>query len=270
MSRSVANGNGNSNVGGRIQCRQAQKIFYDISRHEEVVGLQDMTLDINAGEFVAVIGPSGCGKTTFLNIVAGFEFQTAGEITIDGKAITGPGPDRGVVFQEYALFPWLSVLHNVRYGLIERGISKKAADLTATRWLKQVGLDEFSGKYPHELSGGMRQRVALIRVLANEPTILLMDEPFAALDALTRSVLQKELLALWERSHQTVVFVTHNVDEAIFLADRMVIMSHRPSVVKEIVRVDLERPRDVTSDAFNAYRRHATKSLEAEVSPTIN
>ena len=265
----VTNGT-SSRAGGQIQCRQAQKIFYDISRHEEVVALQDMTIDINAGEFVAVIGPSGCGKTTFLNIVAGFEFQTAGQITIDGKTISGPGPDRGVVFQDYALFPWLSVLHNVRYGLIERGVGRREADQTAARWLKQVGLEEFGNKYPHELSGGMRQRVALIRVLANEPKILLMDEPFAALDALTRSVLQKELLALWERTHQTVVFVTHNVDEAIYLADRMVIMSHRPSTVKEIVTVDLQRPRDVTSDAFNQYRRHATKSLEVEVSPAIN
>lgn len=270
MTDRIPNGTERAATGGRIECRQAQKIFYDISRNEEVVALQDMTIEINAGEFVAVIGPSGCGKTTFLNIVAGFEYQTAGQITIDGKAITGPGPDRGVVFQDYALFPWLSVLHNVRYGLIERGINKREADNTAAKWLKQVGLQEFGNKYPHELSGGMRQRVALIRVLANEPKILLMDEPFAALDALTRSVLQKELLALWERTHQTVVFVTHNVDEAIFLADRMVIMSHRPSIVKEIVKVDLERPRDVTSDAFNAYRRHATKSLEVEVSPIMN
>ena len=264
-----ANGT-NPRAAGRIQCRQAQKIFYDISRHEEVIALQDMTIDIDAGEFVAVIGPSGCGKTTFLNIVAGFEFQTAGQITIDGKTISGPGPDRGVVFQDYALFPWLSVLHNVRYGLVERGIGRRQADETATRWLKQVGLEAFGNKYPHELSGGMRQRVALIRVLANEPKILLMDEPFAALDALTRSVLQKELLALWERTHQTVVFVTHNVDEAIYLADRMVIMSHRPSRVKEVVTIELERPRDVTSDAFNQYRRRATKSLEVEVSPAIN
>lgn len=246
---------------GRVEARNLQKRY--ARRKREVLALDDMTIDVAPGEFVAIVGPSGCGKTTFLNIVAGFEPPTAGGISVDGRPVTGPGPDRGVVFQDYALFPWLSVLNNVRYGLRERGVPKREAAEVAFRWLHQVGLDDFVHQYPHELSGGMRQRVALIRVLVNEPKILLMDEPFAALDALTRTALQKELVTLWERTAQTVIYVTHNVEEAIFLADRVVIMSRRPSKISHVVEIDLPRPRDVTSVAFNDYRRRATDLLDS-------
>jgi NitT/TauT family transport system ATP-binding protein len=246
---------------GRIEARNLQKRY--VLRKREVLALDDMTIDVAPGEFVAIIGPSGCGKTTFLNIVAGFEPPSGGEISVDGRPVTGPGPDRGVVFQDYALFPWLSVLNNVRYGLRERGVPKREATEVASRWLRQVGLDESADQYPHQLSGGMRQRVALIRVLVNEPKILLMDEPFAALDAMTRTALQKELVTLWERTAQTVIYVTHNVEEAIFLADRMVIMSRRPSTISHVVEIDLPRPRDVTSVAFNDYRRRATDLLDS-------
>jgi ABC-type nitrate/sulfonate/bicarbonate transport system ATPase subunit len=246
---------------GRVQAKDLGKRY--VSRKREVHALDEMTIDIAPGEFVAIIGPSGCGKTTFLNIVAGFERPTAGEIAVDGRPVKGPGPDRGVVFQDYALFPWLTVLNNVRYGLRECGVSKEEATEVASRWLHQVGLEEFAQQYPHQLSGGMRQRVALVRVLVNEPKILLMDEPFAALDAMTRTTLQRELVTLWERTGQTVVYVTHNVEEAIFLADRMVIMSRRPSRVSHVIVIDLPRPRDVTSIAFNEYRRRATDLLDS-------
>jgi NitT/TauT family transport system ATP-binding protein len=250
--------------GGRIEARGLQKRYF--LRKREVLALDEMTIEIEPGEFVAIIGPSGCGKTTFLNLVAGFEAPTAGAILVDGRPVTGPGPERGVVFQDYALFPWLTVLSNVSYGLRERGVPKREATVVASRWLRQVGLDEFSEQHPHQLSGGMRQRVALVRVLVNEPKILLMDEPFAALDAMTRTSLQKELVTLWERTAQTVIYVTHNVEEAIFLADRMVIMSRRPSKISHVVHIDLPRPRDVTSVEFNEYRRRATDLLDSALS----
>ncbi len=253
-----------TNGGGRITCDQVRKVYQDRKGRNEIVALGSFSIDVHPGEFITVVGPSGCGKTTLLNITAGFEQQTAGTILVDDKPVTGPGPDRGVVFQEYALFPWLKVAQNVAYGLIERGVPRKEAAQQAEGWLARVGLQEFGSKYPHQLSGGMRQRVALIRVLANDPRIMLMDEPFAALDALTRSVLQKELEVLWEQAHKTVIFVTHNVEEAVFLGDRMVIMSSRPSSIKTIVPIDLPRPRDVTDEKFNEYRKLAAHQLEHE------
>jgi NitT/TauT family transport system ATP-binding protein len=249
---------------GSIVADSVQKTYS--YRGQTMMAVDHLSLDIAPGEFVAIIGPSGCGKTTFLNMVAGFEAPSSGSITVDDAPIAGPGPDRGVVFQEYALFPWLSVLANVRYGLLESGMARGDATDVAHKWLEQVGLDGFGDRYPHQLSGGMRQRVALVRVLANEPKILLMDEPFAALDAMTRSLLQTELLALWERTNQTVVFVTHNLEEAIYLADRMVIMSRRPNTIRETTTIDLPRPRDVTGRQFNDYRRFATGLLN-EVAP---
>ncbi len=249
---------------GRIVCDRLRKVYYDRSSKSEIVALGRFDLDIRAGEFTTIVGPSGCGKTTFLNIVAGFEKQSAGQILVDDRPITGPGPDRGVVFQDYALFPWLRVVQNVAFGLIECGASRSEGKHRAIEWLERVGLEDFGKRYPHELSGGMRQRVALIRVLANNPRILLMDEPFAALDALTRSVLQTEVERIWQVHQKTVVFVTHNVEEALFLGDRVVIMSGRPSSIKRILEVDLPRPRDVTSDTFNEYRRVVMKELEGE------
>jgi len=252
----------------RIACRGLSKSYFDLAEGREIVALSSIDLDIHDGEFVTVLGPSGCGKSTLLNIAAGFEEPSSGSILLDGKRVEAPGPDRGVVFQEYALFPWLTVEQNVRYGLRELRVPAAEAAERVRYWLRLVRLEGFEKRYPHELSGGMRQRVALIRVLANDPKSLLMDEPFAALDAQSRSVLQRELESLWLRAHKTVLFVTHSIEEAVFLADRVVVMTARPGRVKEIISVDLSRPRDPTSDQFNAYRREATRLIEAEVAAT--
>jgi NitT/TauT family transport system ATP-binding protein len=199
-----------------------------------------------------------------LNILAGFETPDAGKVMLDGKIIELPGPDRGVVFQDYSLFPWLNVQQNVEYGLREKGIGKAELKETTRRFLIMVGLTGFERRYPHELSGGMRQRVALARALAIDPQILLMDEPFAAVDAQTRVILQEELQRIWMQTQKTVIFVTHSVDEAIFLSDRVAVMTARPGTVKAIVPIDLPRPRDSTSDTFNQYRRKITQLIEVE------
>lgn len=249
----------------RILSRGLRKVFVDINRREEVIALDGFDLDIADDEFVTILGPSGCGKTTFLNIVAGFERETAGTLELDGDAITGPGPDRGVVFQEYALFPWLTVEDNVEFGLRERGISKKERIPRTRKQIAAVGLRGFERRYPQELSGGMRQRVALARVLVNDPKILLMDEPFAALDAQTRSLMQEELLSVWSAERRSVIFVTHNIEEAILLGDRVVVMTARPGRIKDIVKVELPRPREVTSAEFNRIRRYVSQLVEDEV-----
>jgi NitT/TauT family transport system ATP-binding protein len=249
---------------GRIECKAVRKTYRDAAEGTEVVALDGLTLDIEPREFLTLLGPSGCGKSTLLNILAGFEKPDAGKVLLNGVAIERPGPDRGVVFQDYALFPWLSVQQNVEYGLHEKGLGKEEARDIAQRFLSLVGLTGFERRFPHELSGGMRQRVALIRVLAIDPEILLMDEPFAAVDAQTRTILQEELQRLWLQTLKTVVFVTHSVDEAIYLADRVTVMTARPGGVKAIVPIDLPRPRDATSDAFNRYRREITQLIEVE------
>jgi ABC-type nitrate/sulfonate/bicarbonate transport system ATPase subunit len=238
-----------------ITCRHLSKSYHDIRAGERVIALDDICLDIQRGEFVTVIGPSGCGKTTLLNTVAGFEQPSAGELLMDGRPIDGPGADRGVVFQEYALFPWLTLRQNVAYGPRERGVPRETAREIVDRTLRLVGLVGVDERYPHELSGGMRQRAALARVLANDPSILLMDEPFAAVDAQTRAALQRELARLWAETKKTVLFVTHSVEEAVLLADRVVAMTPRPGRIHADVTIALERPRDPTSPAFNDYRR---------------
>jgi NitT/TauT family transport system ATP-binding protein len=253
----------------RIVLRGLRKRFVDIARQEEVVALDGIDLDIGDDEFLTVLGPSGCGKTTLLNIVAGFEEATDGEVQADGKPILKPGPDRGVVFQEYALFPWLTVEQNIEFGLRERGVPKAQRRACVRQQIASVGLSGFGQRYPQELSGGMRQRVALARVLVNDPKILLMDEPFAALDAQTRSVMQQELLRVWSADRRTAIFITHNIEEAILLGDRVVVMTARPGRIKDIVTVELIRPRDVTSTEFNKLRRYVTTLLEAEVQATF-
>ena len=253
----------------RIVMRGLRKRFTDIARQEEVVALDGVDLEIGDDEFLTVLGPSGCGKTTLLNIVAGFEEATGGEVRVDGEAIRKPGPDRGVVFQEYALFPWLTVEQNIEFGLRERGVPKARRRARVRQQIASVGLSGFGGRYPQELSGGMRQRVALARVLVNDPKILLMDEPFAALDAQTRSIMQQELLRVWSAERRTAIFITHNIEEAILLGDRVVVMTARPGRIKDIVAVGLPRPRDVTSAEFNEIRRHIGVLLEAEVQATF-
>lgn len=238
-----------------ITCRHLSKSYYDIREGERVVALHDVSLEILRGEFVTVIGPSGCGKSTLLYILAGFEPPTAGQVLLEGEPIHGPGADRGVVFQEYALFPWLTLRQNVEYGPRERGMPPAQARQIVDRTLQLVSLEGADNRYPHELSGGMRQRAALARVLVNDPKILLMDEPFAAVDAQTRAALQREVARLWAETAKTVLFITHSVEEAVLLGDRVVTMTPRPGRIKADVAISLTRPRDPTSPAFNDYRR---------------
>ena len=246
-----------------IAFRNVRKSFRDAREGRIVHAIEDISLEIERGEFVTVIGPSGCGKTTLLNILAGFELPSAGQVLLEGQAIDGPGADRGVVFQEYALFPWLTLRQNVEYGPRERGIPASLIRELTDRTLGMMGLSGAENRYPHELSGGMRQRAALARVLVNDPKILLMDEPFAALDAQTRARLQREVAGLWVETRKTVFFVTHSVEEAVLLGDRVVAMTAHPGRVKADVRIALARPRDPTSPPFNDHRR-ALEQLLAE------
>lgn len=228
------------------------------------LALDNVSLEVEDKEFVCFIGPSGCGKTTLLRIMSGLDLPDEGEVYLDGEVIKGPGPDRGMVFQEYSLFPWQTVMNNVIFGPVMRGVKRKDALADAEKYLELVGLTQFRDSYPYELSGGMKQRVAIARALANEPSVLLMDEPFGALDAQTRNTLQQELLEIWQKKHITILFVTHSVDEAIFLADRIVLMSARPGKIKEIIPVDLPRPRERTSPEANLLRDRILKTLIKE------
>ncbi len=227
-------------------------------------------MEIDQGAFVTVIGPSGCGKTTLLNILAGFEQPSSGGVYIEGRPINRPGADRGVVFQEYALFPWLTLRQNVEYGPRERKVPPPLRRQTVDRALGMVGLTGAENRYPHELSGGMRQRAALARVLVNDPKILLMDEPFAALDALTRGRLQQEVARVWAETRKTVFFVTHSVEEAVLLSDRVVAMSVLPGRLKADVEITLSRPRDPTSSSFNEHRRALESLLKQELASDEN
>ena len=210
----------------------------------EMIALNGMTLDIHDNEFICVVGPSGCGKSTLLNIIAGLLEPTSGEVHCDGKLVQGTGTDRGVVFQQYALFPWLTVKKNVRFALEMKGVKGPEADELAMHYLEKVDLVKFADSYPKELSGGMKQRVAIARAYAADPQVLLMDEPFGALDAQTRTQLQTELLQTWERDQKTCFFITHDVDEAIILAQKVIVMSARPGRVKAIINIDIPYPRD--------------------------
>lgn len=234
---------------------------------DRIKALDAITLDVGHGEFVCVIGASGCGKSTLLRIIAGFETATAGTVTVRDRAVTGPGPDRGMVFQDYALFPWLTVRDNIGFGPRHAGRSRRDAERIADGFMAMVGLAAFADHYPHQLSGGMKQRVAIARVLANDPQMLLMDEPFGALDALTRTRLQEEILDVWQRTGVTVVFVTHSVEEAVLCADRVVVMSAGPGRIDGVFGIDLPRPRDVSSAAFNACRRDLTRRLRSTLAP---
>jgi NitT/TauT family transport system ATP-binding protein len=217
--------------------------------------LRGANLSIARGEFVCLLGASGCGKSTLLRIAAGFEAATTGSVVVGGKPVTGPGSDRGMVFQDYGLFPWMTVRRNIGFGPAVRGLGRAEVARIADRFVAMVGLDRFANSYPHQLSGGMKQRVAIARVLANDAKVVLMDEPFGALDAMTRERLQEELLEIWRSAGLTVIFVTHSIEEAILLADRVVVMSPGPGRITEDRRIDLPRPRDVSSPEFNAIRR---------------
>ncbi|MBK5204028.1 MAG: ABC transporter ATP-binding protein [Polaromonas sp.] len=226
----------------KLIIRELTKQF-EVQSAVPLLALDTVNLEIQEGEFVAFVGPSGCGKTTMLRIIQGLESASSGEILIDGKAVNGPGHDRSFVFQQYGLLPWLTAGDNLDFALQAKGITEPARKEAIERALELVGLKGFSDHYPHQLSGGMQQRIGIARALAVEPDMLLMDEPFGALDALTREVLQNEMLQLTERMKKTVLFVTHSVDEAVCLADRVVVMSPRPGRIREIVLIDIPRPR---------------------------
>jgi NitT/TauT family transport system ATP-binding protein len=249
-----------------IEAKGVRKVFR--SRRGEIVALDGVDVAARPGEFVSIVGPSGSGKSTFLYIVGGFVEPTDGSIAVGGEPVTRPGPDRGIVFQEFVLFPWKTVLGNVTYGLAEKGVPRRERRDLARTYLEMVKLTGFEKHYPKELSGGMKQRVALARTLIVGPAVLLMDEPFGSIDAQTRAVLQKELLEIWERTQKTVLFVTHAVDEAILLSDRIYVFSHRPAKVKAVIDVDLPRPRDpeeiLGTKTYGELHRRIWKLLEEE------
>jgi len=237
----------------QIIVNNVQKVFK--TKDREVVALKDINLEVNKGDFVCLLGPSGCGKSTLLNAVAGFSLPSSGTITVDGKSITEPGPDRGMVFQEYALFPWMTVAQNIAFGM-EVQDKPKAEINDKVDWLLEVlKLKDFRDRFPKDLSGGMRQRVAIARVLGMDSPIMLMDEPFGALDALTRRNLQDELLRIWKEFGKTILFVTHSIEESIYLADRIVVMTYRPGTIKRDQRVTMPRPRDTSAPEFNELKR---------------
>ena len=240
----------------RVPIIQINRVFKHFQLQDQTIhALSDASLTIAKGEFVCLIGASGCGKSTLLRIMAGFEQPSAGQALMWDKPIEGPEPSRGMVFQDYALFPWLSVRDNIGFGPTSRGLARGEVKDTVDKFVELVGLQKFANAYPHQLSGGMKQRVAIARVLANDAELVLMDEPFGALDAMTRERLQDELLDIWQRTGLTVVFVTHSIEEAIFLADRVVVMTPGPGRIESDNRLELPRPRDVASPEFNAIRR---------------
>jgi NitT/TauT family transport system ATP-binding protein len=231
----------------------------------DVEALSDINLDIGEGEFVSLLGPSGCGKSTLLRIVAGLIPATSGRIAVDGKVVSGPGPERAVVFQDYALFPWMTVRENVEFGLESRAVPRPERRAKSTELLSVIGLTDFADRYPHHLSGGMKQRVSIARALAVDPSLLLMDEPFGALDAQTRRTLQNELLRIWSAYRKTVIFVTHSIEEAIYLSDRIVVMTARPGRIKAIIEVRKKRPRDMATTEMNEVQREVQGVLEDEL-----
>ena len=251
-----------------FQLKQGQFVTIDGQSTDSVTVLDGVDLTIRKGEFITLVGPSGSGKSVLLDIIGGLTQATSGKVEIDGKVITRPDPKTGYVFQQYALFPWRTALANIEYALEVRGVGKRERTDKARYFLSLFGLSGFEDRFPNQLSGGMQQRVAIARALAADPQVLLMDEPFAALDAQTREILQSELLRIWEKINTTVVFVTHSIDEAIYLADRIVVMTARPGRVKEIIDIDLPRPRDGnirSSTEFNGHRGRVWEALRDEV-----
>ena len=251
-----------------ISCTNLQKSYGSDSKAVEAV--RDFSLEIETGEFICIIGPSGCGKSTILNMLAGFELPDKGKIMFEGVEVTSPGPERGMVFQDYGLFPWLTVRKNIEFGLKESGLTRLQARERGQKWIDLIGLTDFADSLPNTLSGGMRQRVGMARALVMEPAVLLLDEPFSALDYLTRLIWQREMETIWLRTKTTVLFVTHSVEEALMLGSRIIVMTSRPTRTKEVIEVNLSRPRDSTSDEFNHLKRKILDSVivEAEVEMT--
>lgn len=250
-----------------IDIKGVSKVF---SVGEKTVqALRDVNLSIKKGEFVCLIGASGCGKSTLLRIMAGFETASSGHVNMYDMPIVGPSPERGMVFQDYGLFPWLTVKENIGFGQRQRNLPKPKLDEISMYYTDMVGLTKFADFYPGQLSGGMKQRVAIARVLANDCEVLLMDEPFGALDALTREKLQQDLLEIWARTKVTVVFVTHAVEEAVMLSDRVVVMTAGPGRIEEDIKLELARPRDITAIEFNQVRRDVTQYLTSHVANKV-
>ncbi len=229
-----------------------------------MVAIEGFDLEVRNGEFICLLGPSGCGKTTVLRIIAGLQTATTGTLTLNGKNITGPGSDRGMVFQEFGLFPWRTVKKNVEFGLEIQKKSEKEIDAISKKFIGLVGLTGFENSHPNQLSGGMKQRVGIARALASNPAILLMDEPFGALDAQTRNQMQKELLRIWQETKKTIIFVTHSVDEAVYLADRIIVLTTRPGHIKNIYKIELPRPRDRGNPEFIELRKTILDELEQQ------
>jgi len=249
-----------------IESKGISKVFKASSRAErDVRALESVSFMVGNGEFACLVGPSGCGKTTLLRIIAGLEQPTGGAVLLDGQLVVAPGPDRGMVFQEFALLPWRTVAENVELGLEIQGVDYETSRKVVDHYVGLVGLRGFENKYPRELSGGMKQRAAIARSLANDPRVLLMDEPFGSLDAQTRNIMQEELLEIWSKTRKTIVFVTHSVDEAVYLADRIVLLTARPALVREIFEVRLPRPRDRLHYEFVNIRAEILTALSDEV-----
>lgn len=249
----------------KIQVRNLTKTFVSEDTGEKVTAIQNLNFAIHENEFVAIIGPSGCGKSTFLYMVAGFERPTAGEIVLNGKPIVGPGHDRGLVFQEFVLFGWRTVLRNITLGLEIQKVPKEEAEKIARRWLRATGLSGFENAYPSTLSGGMKQRVAIARALAYNPDVLLLDEPFGALDVQTKNYMIKDLHSLWQEASKTILMVTHSVQEAVLMADRVVVFGNRPSGIVHQELIELPHPRNVTDPATANHIRRVTEALSVEV-----
>ncbi|HEY8694390.1 MAG TPA: ABC transporter ATP-binding protein [Chloroflexota bacterium] len=258
--------------GIKLQARQLRVDFYTEAKKEWLTAVEGLDLEVRDGEFLSVVGPSGCGKTTFLNVAGGLLEASDGSLTLDGREIRGPGRERAMVFQSPLLLPWRSVEKNITYGLECQGVKRAQAEGRARHYLELVGLDGFERHYPHQLSGGMQQRANLARALAVEPELLLMDEPFASLDAQTREVMQLELLEIWAQARRTVLFITHQIDEAIYLADRVAVFSARPGRVKEVVTIDLPRPRPLElkrDPRFVAYEEHIWDLIKTDVTQAM-
>jgi NitT/TauT family transport system ATP-binding protein len=236
---------------------------------EPVTALQAFDIDVEQGQFVSIVGPSGCGKSTFLNVLLGLIPPDAGQMIVNGRVVTGPGHDRAMVFQEFGLLPWRTVMNNIELGLELQGVKKGEREAVCQQFVRMVGLTGFENHYPHELSGGMKQRVGLARALASDPDVLLMDEPFASLDAQTRDIMQAELLRIWQEAKKTVLFVTHQIEEAVYLSDHVVVMTKRPGRTKKIIDIDLPRPRDYemrVTQQFNDLRLAIWNELKDELS----